>query len=183
MWEFLLILFLTAASLAMFTCCCASAAGCTNCSADRPTQMQVVFTNIANATCANCTLLNITVTLPLRTTACADALTNTTDTPTSCRWTKPDNAIVGFTCAPGFTPVGVEVWQQKVGSNYYTKIVMSAATFGGNCKDNLFTWIYDHGTSAPDCEAFSGLSVPWESTLSTECDDGAGTATATVTAL
>jgi len=145
--------------------CCA-----TNCSSfcdpaiSTSTVFQAVIGGIADATCTPCTAFNNTYVLPYDTIA------------PFClyRYSFAPNQIFPAgdpTCDPPNLQAR-QIYFQVIlrgGTNYISQLVLDyRAVF-------LVTWEYDHGTSKPDCSAFSSLSLTLIS-QSGVCDASAATA-------
>lgn len=135
------------------SCPCCSA--CPNCSAI-PGSFQIVIADVVNATCTDCSEVNATYTTD-------DNWKCDTSSDTVCFWNK---SIGTSPCtAIGVLDSCIHLQQLLSGSDYITRVEFwTHNAFGAWAK--MLTWEHNHGTSAPDCTAFSSLALTYMS------DDG-----------
>jgi hypothetical protein len=144
-------------------CCCGVV--CDKCSAS-PEQMQVTLSGVTSgAFCMDCEDCDGTWTVDGPTGGAGAA---------SCFWQYTDEGVTFC----GNTGMRIQVEQALVSGRYHTiPACLSKNPFTSQYAA-VARWRHDHGTSPPDCTAFSGLSPSAEG--GTNCN---ATGTCTVTAL
>ena len=166
--SLLLIPFAVPLALGFVTMCCC-AGGCTTYCSGSTDSMQVTVSNVVNGTCTGCAFYNSTFTLTRAQTGC----TGITD---ACGWTFNNGPVTNdAVCITDNWCVNVAAGQS--GADFITTVTGGDQAFGVTIH---WTFRYNHGTSAPDCSAFSGLSPTFVSDHAS-CD--ASGATVLVTSL
>jgi hypothetical protein len=146
-------------------CCCVS--DCENCSAASPEQYQVDLASFSSdgTFCFECHTIDGTYIVNQaevpQTGNCVNSIASN-----SCNWGIFDNTPTAYyVSTPNGCGVIVTVQAQISGSNYRTLVEVlpcagnsPCAAVNTACKCQF---LKDHGTSKPDCSAFSALSIPF----------------------